>query len=161
MDDLFPLDRVQAVLQEYAQAVQSVYRQRLEASGRRATGQLIASVRCRVESGDRAFEVTMTLEDWWKYVEYDTRPHWPPRDAILKWIRVKPVIPRPDGRGRIPTERQLAYLISRKIARVGTEGSHDLRNTLEQVNADYLPRLQAALAEDAAGYLSRIIASSY
>ena len=118
------------------------------------------SVRCVVEAGVSSYEVVLSLEEYWKYVEYGTRPHWPPVSAILRWVQVKPVIPRPGADGRIPTQKQLAYLIARKISRVGTEGSDDLRRTLEEVNAEYFPQLEEALAQDASEYVTRILVSN-
>ena len=160
MEHLLTFEHVEAVLGRYAAEVERLYKERLEASGRRAEGALINSVRCVVEAGVSSYEVMLSLEEYWKYVEYGTRPHWPPVSAILRWVQVKPVIPRPDARGRIPTQKQLAYLIARKISRVGTEGSNDLRRTLEEVNAEYLPQLEEALAQDASAYVTRILVSN-
>lgn len=157
MAELLNLDNVLRVLEDYAAEVRALYRDRLARNNRVASGALLNSVECRVEVDGRAYEVKMTLQDYWKYVEYDTRPHWPPVAAIQRWIEIKPVIPRPDAKGRIPTPRQLAYLISRKIARVGTEGSHDLRDTTQDVNARYRARLQEALAQDVSGLVIRMI----
>lgn len=161
MGDLFPLDNILSVLEEYAREVPSEYRSRLLSDDRRASGELINSVRCQVVTRSGGWDVTLTLADYWKYTEYGTRPHWPPREAILRWIRVKPVIPRPGADGRVPTERQLAFLIARKISRVGTEGRPSLRRTLEEINARYLPRLENALAEDAGEYVRRVMAAAY
>lgn len=157
MDELLNLDNVRQVLEDYAAEVRTLYKDRLMRNDRVASGALLNSVQCRVEVDGRAFEVKMTLEDYWKYVEYDTRPHWPPVSAIQRWIEIKPVIPRPDANGRIPTPKQLAYLISRKISRVGTTGSHDLRDTTQEVNARYRERLQEALAQDVSGLVRRMV----
>lgn len=161
MGELFPLENVLAVLEEYAREVTESYRARLLADDRRASGELIDSVTCQVVTRTGGWDVTLTLRDYWKYVEYGTRPHWPPREAILRWIRMKPVIPRPGADGRVPTERQLAFLIARKISRVGTEGRPSLRRTLEELNAIYLPRLESALAEDAGEYVRRVMTAAY
>lgn len=161
MAELLSFPNVQRVLESYADKVRTTYADKLTASGRKASGALINSIRCVVVTTDTAYEVTMTLEPYWEYVEYDTRPHWPPVSAILRWVQVKPVIPRPGADGRIPTQKQLAYLIGRKIAREGTTGSHDLELTTEQVNAEYRPLLEEALAQDAAGYITRILESPY
>ena len=101
-----------------------------------------------METDQGAYLVTITLADYWKYVEDDTKPHWPPVSAILEWIRVKPVIPRPDSRDRIPKPEQLAYLIGRKIAKEGTEGSHDLALSATECNRKYEPLIAEALAQD-------------
>lgn len=92
--------------------------------------------------------VDMSLAEHWKYVEYDTKPHWAPRDKILDWIKVKPVLPTPNENGKVPTPGQLAFLIQRKIANEGTKGSHDLENSVSALNEYYAQRIADAVAED-------------
>lgn len=142
------MPHLEAVLHDYADEVRRLYQENLVKSDRLASEELYNSVETDVLIEDTVYRVTLTLADYWKYVEDDTRPHWPPVDALIKWIAVKPVIPRPDSRGRIPTPRSLAYLIGRKIAEKGTKGSHDLRDTLTEVNAHYAQLITAALAQD-------------
>lgn len=155
-DSLLNFENVRQVLEDYADFVTAEYRGNLSRSGRNASGKLSSSVRAYVESGERWYEVRMRLEEYWKYVENGTRPHWPPVDAILRWVEIKPVIPRPDSRGRIPTPKQLAYLIARKISRVGTQGKPDLAEAEEQANARFMARLEEALQADAGAYITRV-----
>lgn len=155
-DSLLNFENVRQVLEDYADFVTAEYRGNLSRSGRNASGKLSSSIRAYVESGERWYEVRMRLEEYWKYVENGTRPHWPPVDAILRWVEIKPVIPRPDSRGRIPTPKQLAYLIARKISRVGTQGKPDLAEAEEQANARFMARLEEALQADAGAYITRV-----
>lgn len=137
-----------AALKAYGEAVAAAYKDELLGDDRIATGELIRSVQARIEQDGNTWEVSLDVAAYWKYVEYDTRPHWPPPDAIREWIVAKPVIPRPLKSGKLPTVQQLAFLIGRKIARVGTTGSHTLRHTVEELNAEWEARIGAALAED-------------
>lgn len=157
MDGLLRLDNTERVLQEYAVEFRNMYQDNLIRSDRIASGELLNNIRTQVRVNGTTYEVLLTLSDYWKYVEEDTRPHWPPRNAILRWVRIKPVIPRPDAYGRIPTPQSLAYLISRKIARSGTEGSHDLKKTQQVMNADIRQRLEEAFALDVSESFSRLI----
>ena len=157
MDGLLRLDNTERVLQEYAVEFRNMYQDNLIRSDRIASGELLNNIRTQVRVNGTTYEVLLTLSDYWKYVEDDTRPHWPPRNAILQWVRIKPVIPRPDAYGRIPTPQSLAYLISRKIARFGTEGSHDLRKTQQVMNADIRQRLEEAFALDVSESFARFI----
>lgn len=157
MDGLLKLDNTERVLQEYAVEFRNMYQDNLIRSDRIASGELLNNIRTQVQVNGTTYEVLLTLSDYWKYVEEDTKPHWPPRNAILQWVRIKPVIPRPDAYGRIPTPESLAYLISRKIARSGTEGSHDLRKTQQVMNADIRQRLEEAFALDVSETFSRLI----
>ena len=123
---------------------------------RHASGNLMSTVRAEVEVNGTRYAAVLYLQDYWKYVEEGTEPHWPPRQAILDWIKIKPVIPRPDNRGRIPTPEQLAFLISRKISREGTEGSHDLQTAEDAVVPMWEERLLDALQRDTLEYIRKI-----
>ena len=157
MAGLLNLEKTLQVLESYAVEFRNMYQDNLIRSDRIASGELLNSVEARVEAHGTVYEVQLLLEDYWKYVEDDTRPHWPPRDAILRWIRMKPVLPRPDAYGRVPTPQSLAYLISRKIARSGTRGSHDMRKTQQVMNADIRRRLEEAFARDVSETFARIL----
>jgi hypothetical protein len=113
-----------------------------------ASGRLVQSARYEVKLGDRVYEVGLWLEDYWRYVEKGRKAgKFPPIDRIREWIRVKPVIPRPHN-GRVPTEKQLAFLIARKIAREGTEGQGVLERALEDVTGEMMMSIKEAIIED-------------
>lgn len=139
---------LRSVLLDYAMALQSKYKDHLLNNDRIATGQLIKSVQYKLSFNDTNFVVSLDLESWWKYIEYGTKPHFPPVNAILSWIKAKPVLPYPNKNGKLPTPNQLAYLIGRKISEVGTKGSQDLEDTLENLNKDYEQLISEALAKD-------------
>lgn len=138
----------EAVLNRYMEDVKNEYKASLEQNGHIATHGLIDSIRTEVHTDNGSFEVVMELEDYWKYVEYDTRPHFPPREPILNWIRVKRIVPRRDKNGRLPSQNQLAYLVQRKIGFEGTTGTHDLDRTLEKMNALYIDMIKEAVTND-------------
>lgn len=157
MNDLMDLTEVQLILQDFAKDIQERYKDVLANNGHIASKKLMDSIKTQVVVGEQVYEVTMTLEHYWKYVEYDTKPHFPPPDALLKWIEVKPVIPRPGKNGRIPTPKQLAYLIGRHINTFGTTGTHDLQQTKDDIFAWYQEKLSAALGRDIANYIRKIV----
>lgn len=156
-DELFNPSELMAVLEDLARDVREGYISQLEKHDRRATGNLIDSVHTTIEVNGSRYIVWLHLADYWKYVENDTRPHWPPPSAILKWIEAKPVIPRPDANGRIPTPKQLAFLIGRKISEVGTKGSRDLKQTEDAVLPFYEERLTEALHRDVLNYIEKVM----
>lgn len=106
------------------------YRQHIESSGHNASGNLANSMTWEVEEGVNRYIITLTLPEYARYVEEGTKPHFPPIDAIKKWIKIKPIMPRPMSNGKLPTENQLAYLISRKISLEGTKPTHLLKDTM-------------------------------
>lgn len=158
MADLFELKEVIQVLMDLANDVEENYKQHLVQSGRYTTEYaLLDSITTRVSVSGTEYSVVMNLNDYWKYVEDDTKPHFPPPSAIQRWVEIKPVIPKPDDNGRIPTPRQLAYLIGRKISIFGTKGSHDLERTKDAVLPMYRKRLEAALGHDVSAYIKRVM----
>lgn len=149
MDTLISFNNLEKVLKEYGQLVKDLYKIALTDSDRVASGKLLNSVDYIYNSDGRSYSVSLKLEEWWKWVEYGRRPgKFPPVDKILEWIRVKPILPYPDSNGKLPTEKQLAFLIGRKISEEGYEGSHDLERTLEMVNAEYEEKIMEALDKD-------------
>ena len=158
MDELMNLAILEATLQDLARDVETGYKEELERNGHYTTLRtLINSVHTYVKAGDRCYEIRMQLEDYWKYLETGTRPHWPPPGPIARWIEVKPVIPRPDASGRIPSVKSLEYLIRRKIAREGTKGTHDLEKTKDAVITAYRDRIEAAIRHDLYDYILKVL----
>lgn len=145
------------ILNEYAMMVSERYKESLMKNGHIATGELLNSVNYQITIGSKEVSVSLVLDEVWKWVENDCKPHWPPIDAILKWVKVKHILPSNTYNGKLPTEKQLAYLIARKISEKGTEGTHDLRETLQQVNNMFEQRIGEAIAEDIDGALTAIL----
>ena len=80
--------------------------------------------------------LTFNLPKEWAYVESGRKPgKFPPPDAIRKWITVKPLVPRAGKNGRVPTIRQMAFLIGRKIAEQGIKPRPILSTTLQDDQA--------------------------
>ena len=163
--ELIDLTELQQVLQDLANDIRDNYKEHLQFNDRYTekgvpsgySQRLIDSVKTQVVVGDNAYEVTMTLNDYWKYVEDDTRPHFPPVNKLLEWVNIKPVLPRPDRNGRIPSPQSLAFLIGRAISRHGTKGSHDLQQVKDGVIPFYKEKIAAALGHDMENYIRKIV----
>lgn len=103
-----------------------LYRNQLIDKNINASNTLSNTATTIVEVDGTTLSVSFNLEEYWKYVEYGRRPgKRPPIDAIEQWIKVKPIIPDPIN-GRVPTTKQLAFLISRKIGMEGTPAQQPL-----------------------------------
>ena len=158
MAELFNPDNLIRVLEDLANDVRDNYKAQLELHDRIASGDLINKVKTEVEVNGTVYSVWLTdLQDYWKYVENGSAPHWPPKEAIDRWIQIKPVIPHPDKNGRLPTPEQLSFLIRRKISIEGTEGSHDLKKAEDAVLPAYEERLLEALQRDALNYIEKVL----
>lgn len=165
-NELIQFDNLRAVLEEFAQEFKDQYRAGLLSHGRftqYGEDRLVDSVdanqvQAMIQEEDEAWTVTINLNEYWKYVENDTRPHWPPLSAIQRWVEIKPVIPRPDDKGRIPSPRSLAYLIGRKISREGTTGSHDFKTAQETTIERFRVRIRVAMVRDVQNYVRQVLA---
>lgn len=165
-ENTLTLERTQAVLQEYGDRLRDIYRQRLADEGANASNTLTNGVTVIVERDGDAVEVSLSLEYYWKFIENGSAPagrykqHWPPYDAILEWVRVKPVIPE-ERNGRVPTEEQLAYLIQRKIGTKGIEPKDYLKRSVEDVNREFEGKLEEALSEDLERHINWVFTSGF
>lgn len=177
MEQLIDFAELQEVLQELADDIRENYKEHLRFSDRYTEKgvpsgyekKLIDSVKTQVVAGDQAWEITMTLNDYWKYIENDTPPHFPPLNKILEWVNIKPILPRPDRNGRIPSPRSLAFLIGRAMAgdspnqallknpNGGTTGTHDLEKVKDGVIPWYKEKIAAALGHDMEHYIRKLV----
>lgn len=158
MAELFGTPHLTQVLEELGREVAEQYKNNLRESGHATRpDHLINSITTSVVVDDKAYKVVMQLNEYWKYLENGTEPHWPPVDAIRSWISYKPVLPRPGRDGRLPTPNQLAFLIGRKIAREGTTGTHDFEKARDETVARWESRIREALVEDVRTWLSAIV----
>lgn len=107
-----------------------LYRNQLIDKNINASNTLSNTATTIVEVDGTTLSVSFNLEEYWKFVEYGRRPgKRPPIDAIERWIKVKPIIPDPIN-GRVPTTKQLAFLISRKIGMEGTKAQRPLESAI-------------------------------
>ena len=127
-------DIINLILEQYGETLINDYRRELYEGGTNCTGRLSNSLRYIIESDEDAFNLFLALGDYWKYVEYG-RPagRFPNIQAIEQWIKDKPVIPQPYN-GKLPSIKQLTYLISRKIANEGIQPKNYLQNALDQID---------------------------
>ena len=120
------------------------YKKSIEDSGHVASGGLVNTATYQVVVGGSWLEVSFNLEERWKYLENGTRPHFPPINAIERWISVKHIVPRPYN-GKVPTTKQLAFLIARGISRNGTKPTKLLQTTIDSSD-DLIAKLIDELA---------------
>lgn len=139
-------NNLQAVLNQYREQLISLYRQKLLQTNTDATGTLGNTLNYIIETNEGLFELSLRIQDYWKYVEEGRGPgKYPPINDIKNWIRVKPVTPTIYN-GKLPTTDQLAYLIARKIHLRGTRGKYLLQASLDELSVFDL--LDEAITKD-------------
>ena len=166
---LLQLDNLYDILVELGENVRRGYVNKLVKNGHPTQENTLAStVTSEVIVKGTTYEVVLNLQDYWKYVEEGTRPHWPPISAIAHWIQIKPVIPRPDEKGNIPSQQSLAFLIGRAMAgkspnqancknpQGGTTGTHDLKETTDALLGYYEDLIKEALERDVFDYIEKV-----
>ena len=86
------------------------------------TGRLRQSIAYAVRTvGDSIRGIIGSAVKYAPFVEFGTRPHWPPLGALQPWAR----------RHGFPAGASGAFLVARKIAQFGTPATRFLRNALE------------------------------
>ena len=106
------------------------YKQSLKDNNHIASGNLYNTATYKTNINGSWFELTFVLDETWRYLENGTKPHFPPVEAIERWITVKHIIPTTNS-GKVPTTRQLAFLIARGISKNGTKPTKLLQKTID------------------------------
>ena len=125
-------ENIDAALNSLMDEFQNAYASKLKTTNHIATGNLAMNQKHYFVFDGRYYKIYLQLEEYWKYLEYGTKPHFPPVEKIAEWIRIKPVLPRPNAKGKLPTQKQLAFLIARSISVKGTKPTHTLQQTIDE-----------------------------
>lgn len=173
--ELLNWTHTEAVLKEYALTAEELFKDRLLQDGRVATGELMDSIHCEVKAWGATIAVDMDLASYWKYIEFDTKPHFPPHLPIFLWVQAKRLLPNPDKTGKVRTrgknkgipytredmQHSKAYAVQHTIAKYGTKGKPTLANTIRDLNAQYEARIADAVALDFADATDIIIRTMF
>ena len=129
---------VNDTIKEIVDRMLDLYKNKLVDNNINASNTLYNNASTVIEVNGLTLSVSFNLDEYWKYVEYGRRPgKRPPIDAIEQWIKVKPIVPDPIN-GKIPSTRQLAFLISRKIGMEGTKAQRPLESAMYSDNMEML-----------------------
>ena len=150
--------RLTEVLNEFADAFIQNARNNLEANQSNASYNLYNSFEKVIEVGEDYFKVSISLADYWQYLEKGRGPgKFPPVDKIKEWIEVKPINPTPLSNGKTPSVEQLSFLISRKIANEGTEGKPFFEPAKEQTIREFEDKINQAIEEDVSNFILKLV----
>jgi hypothetical protein len=112
-----------------------LYKSLLVANNAVATGKL-KDFTTAVQVSETELKIIYNLPFYWQWLE-DGRPpttrHNPPplQPSILDWIREKGITPKAGKNGKIPTQTQLSWAITRKIHKDGYRGRPMLKESLQ------------------------------
>ena len=137
---------IQSILYQVAYDVALDYQTELRSQGISATGAL-ANVDFEVTIGENSYGISLILQDYWKNVEYGRRPgKFTNITKLQEWIQVRRILPRPMANGKLPTEKQLTFMIGNSIKEKGIQPKPALANTLRK-NENQLNRIKEAVGK--------------
>lgn len=133
-----------ATLEEYRRYIETTAKGEMPANWR-----LRRDISFNLQVGTDVFEITMKSPYYWYFAERGRRPgKWPPFKKIEDWIVRRRITPYPLPSGKIPTRKQLTFLISRKIGTLGTEGRHFINKAITKDETYWEERIKDALTLD-------------
>lgn len=170
--ELTRLENLQKVLTEFAKDAEELYKYQIalgtpEWGNKNASRKLTDSVKAIVTFGEKEYEVSLELMEYWKYIEGGSKgtqssppgsvypAHFPPVNELIKWINVKPILPRPYN-GKLPSPDTLAFLIGRKILQEGIEPFPAMATTKEELMNLYRDKISEALGHDMEYYIRKV-----
>ena len=104
------LIEVRKVLTEYKTKFEELVKTKIQEKDKIASGNLLASISTKIEVNGSVYTVILNSLDYLKYLETGTKPHWPPTEPILRWVKDKRLPTREyTGDKSLPTEKQLTY----------------------------------------------------
>lgn len=142
------------VLNEYLDVFINNYKGKLASQGWQS-GKLYNSVRkvsVRNSGGD--FSLTLSLEDYWKYIENGRRAgaKMPPITAIKNWIERKNIQPKPmtlkNGKTVVPNINSLSFLIARSISKNGIKAKPFFKQSINETYDLFIEKIKEALVQD-------------
>ena len=139
-------------LTEFGQKIVDNYRAELQDCNYQ-DGQLYRTLRYSVKMDNSSWLISISLEKYWRYIEYGRRPgKMPPLDVIEKWINVKQIIPHSmtlkSGKTVIPSVKQLSFMIARKIGRDGIRPRPFFKQSFESAKREFLHIIEEAVITD-------------
>lgn len=127
--------KVSQEIRDLAKELLERYKKEIGETGHRASGNLQDSASYKCTFDGKSLEIWFNIPEYWLYLENGTKPHFPPISAIEDWITVKRIVPTAVN-GRVPSTRQLAFVIAKSISLKGTQPTKLLQKTID--NADDL-----------------------
>ena len=137
---------IEQILYQVAMDVALDYQAELNALNVNATGNL-QNVDFDVEVSGNTYKIYLILQDYWKFVEHGRLPgSFPNIGKLQQWIQIKQILPRPMANGKLPTEKQLTYIIGNSIKEKGIQPKPALANALKK-NDTYLNKIKEVVGK--------------
>lgn len=133
----------------YTYSIESRYKQNILNSDKVVTGNLIDSIKVRYRTSGYIIDIYLDELNYGYWVNNGRKAgRFPPVDAMLDFVRLKPIMAKPDKKGKLPTEKQLAFLVGRSIAEKGFNGVFAIDDALASTRLEYQDELNSIFASD-------------
>jgi len=169
-EELISFPATTAVLQQLADDVKAGYIDQLNQNGhwtRDGKDRLIDTITTVVTVDGKSFSASLKMNYYWQFLEEGiqpagkyTNPGWKSFPFILKWVQIKPIIPRPPQTIK-PSKRSLESLQKSTAGAIvavrnikGDPGTHGFQKARDAVLPMYYERIKDALNEDIGHYLA-------
>lgn len=148
---------LEEVLNEFADQVIQKARENLDANGTNASNTLYDTMEKIVEVGDDYYKVSLSLADYWRYVEEGTGPQhlpdarpqfWPKIEPLKEWVQIKPGVPK---------DSAFAYAVRGKIHASGTTAQPFLEPAKDEVLNRFEELINQAIEADVADYIEELV----
>ena len=146
-------ENLERVLNKFGEELVENYKQTLIDKNINTTEKsLFNSVKYIFSNDNDVIEVNISLLEYYKYIEKGRAAgKYAPISAIENWVKIKPLIPRPNANGKLPTTKQLAYLVNRKIYTEGIEPKPILQENIYKTMSNFYEEIEKAIKEDLSG----------
>ena len=139
-------------LNDFGNFIVTNYKSELEAE-KMNNGELYRNIKYSVSTGNSGWVISVSLADYWKYIEYGRRPgKMPPLEVIEKWIDVKQIKPHSmtlkSGKTVIPKPSKLPFLIARSIGRRGIAPKPLFQKSFEAAKQQFIQVIKDAITQD-------------
>lgn len=134
------------VLEQLAKEYEQSYKDKLDVHKKNASSKLYKSVVGSVRFMDNHYQIILTLEDYWKYIDSGRRPgsKMPPINSILKWTIDKGIKPI----DKSISQKSLAFIISKSIAKKGIKPNPIMQTLIDENQEVSYKLLFEALQKD-------------
>lgn len=148
---------LERILNEFADEVISGARQNLADNGTNATNNLSDTLEKIIDIGDDYYKVSISLADYWRYVEEGTGPqhlpdarptYWPKIEPLKEWVSAKPGVPKDDA---------FAYAVRGKIHASGTTAQPFFQPAVDDALARFEERIAEAIEQDVYDYIESLV----
>lgn len=148
---------LERVLHEFADEVIKSARKNLDDNNTNATHQLYDTLEKIVEVGEDFYKVSISLADYWRYIEEGTGPqhlpdarhqYWPKIEPLKDWVQNKPGVPKDDA---------FAYAVRGKIHASGTTAQPFLKPAVDETLARFEIMIEEAMQQDIYDYIESLV----